>query len=131
MSLAKNQDFLEKAYEKIDSSNESFTKQDIEQAEKWAVELLKIQDVRQSLSSTKDIRIAQTLVGLKIQKKHELAEERCAFAQDHDFTSFEATLFLSKIFEENGNKKRALNELSKIRPYIQSLEFKEKHPNRW
>ena len=66
VSLAKNQDFLEKAYEKIDSSNESFTKQDIEQAEKWAVELLKIQDVRQSLSSTKDIRIAQTLVGLKI-----------------------------------------------------------------
>jgi hypothetical protein len=82
-------------------------------------------------SPAKDIRIAQTLFGLEVQTKHELAEEKCASAQDLGFNSFEATLFLSKIFEENGNQKRALNELSKVRPYLQSLEFKEKHPTRW
>lgn len=131
VGLAQNREFIKEAYAKIDDEGKSFTTKDIEQAETWAVGLLKIQGVRPSLSPTRNIRIAQTLFGLKIQEKHELAEERCASAQDLDFTSFEATLFLSKIFEENGNQKRALNELSKIRPYLQSLEFKEKHPIRW
>jgi hypothetical protein len=135
--LAENKEFLKNAYAKIgrkkskEKGKESFTTKDIEQVETWAVGLLRIQGVRPSLSPTKDIRIAQTLFGLEIQEEHELAEEKCASAQDLGFNFFEATLFLSKIFEENGNQKRALNELSKIRPYIQSLEFKGKYPTRW
>jgi hypothetical protein len=126
--LVKNKDFLKRAYDTIDKR---FTKEDIEEAETWAVGLLNIQDVRPSHSATKDIRIAQTLFGLKIQTKHELAEERSSFAQDFESTSFEATLLLSKIFGENGNQERALNELSKIRPHLQSLEFKRKDRTAW
>lgn len=121
--------FLEEARNLV-GRNADLKKEHIKQFELWAGSLLEISDVQSSQYPTKDVRVAQTLVAME-ESDHAEAENRCELAQHHDSSSFEATLCLSKIFERNGNKKKALQELLKIRSYLQGSEFQEKSPVRW
>lgn len=107
-------------------------KEDIESVEKWAAGLLMIQHGYSSRHAGRDVRMAQTLIAISTKNHHALAVSKCQIAQGYsDSSTFEATLYLSKIFENNGDKNRALQELSRIRPYIQSSQFREKYQTRW
>lgn len=68
---------------------------------------------------------------MNAEEDHAEAEKRCELAQHHDPFPFEATLCLSKIFECNGNKTKALKELLNIRWHLQGVDFQEKSPVRW
>ncbi|KAJ4354781.1 hypothetical protein N0V95_003554 [Ascochyta clinopodiicola] len=129
LNLATHRNFIIQAYKAIEKNE--LSKDDILEAEKWAANLLKIWDTHSSLHFIKDVRVAQTLVEMEIQPHHELAEERCELAQDHESSYLEASLLLSRISEMNGNNDRALQELLKVRTYIQSSLFKQKFPDRW
>lgn len=123
--------FIEAANNKIWDDDERLNTEDIIRAETWAGSLLGIQDGQSSRCSTKDVRVAQTLVALEAEPGHRTAENRCELAQNHDASSLEATLCLSKIIESNGNYKQALQVYLRILPQIQRTEFRSRFPLRW
>lgn len=99
--------------------------------EKWATGLLGIKNAHSSVYPTQDVRIAQTLFGMQVQKDHEETEKRCELSQHREPSYLQATLCLSRILEYNGKKRMALQEIFKARTYLQSLEIRETHPGHW
>ncbi|KAJ8114630.1 hypothetical protein OPT61_g3542 [Boeremia exigua] len=123
--------FIRGFYESIEKNTAPLIRDQIKEAEVWASNLLGKHIDDSSLKSVKDVRLARTLFSNNPKHDRAEAEKLCEIAQHNDSSFFEATLCLSEIFEDSGDKTKALQELIKIGPKLHSSDYMTKSPSRW
>ncbi|OJD30802.1 neutral amino acid permease [Diplodia corticola] len=105
-----------------------FSRKHVEVAKNWAMKLVGITKRQAHRNPTQDVRLAETYFELKHYDK---ARQRCEFAKMRDPWNLRATLCLSRVMECTDRRKKALEELMKIRHSIQSPKFREQNRQEW
>lgn len=128
------QDEDAKAFESlkdIDLEQDAIPMEAIKVAEDWALRLLGIPTAQSRRNTTHDVRVAETYMDLG-EDGFENAQRRCEYVINREPLDVKASLCLSRVLDRKENRRRrALEELMKIRHIVQSPAYRADHQEAW